>query len=142
MNLLQMKQKMIDLGISSSYLAECCGVGKYYLNECMDGSKSHKMTGKLKQKIEGVFRSIEISKHKQERESQHEQQKEPKPTETFAPALKKSLEYERGVLHGIKFAMSAVIEALNTGTQADSVVSLLIALDSEKDKVIAEIINN
>ena len=139
MNLLQMKQKMIDLGISSSYLAECCGVGKYYLNECMSGSGSHKMTGKLKQKIEGVFRSIEISKHKQERESKIEQQKEPKPTETFAPAPSNNMDYEKGMLKGIKIARKAIVDAINSGANPDSVITIMFALSNETDRIVAKL---
>ena len=117
-----MNQKMIDLGISSSYLAECCGVGKYYLNECLNGSKSHKMTGKLKQKIEGVFRSIEISKHKQEREQ--------KPTETFAPALSSNMDYEKGMLEGIKIARKAIVDAINNNATNQNSEAVIYAIAS------------
>lgn len=65
MNLLQIKQKMIDLGISDSYLADCCGVKKYYLKQSIAGSRP--MTGKLLQKIEGVFHNLEIKKAAEQR---------------------------------------------------------------------------
>ena len=92
MNLLQMKQKMIDLGISESYLADCCGVGKYYISDCLKGtSKSHPMTKKLEQKIMGVFRNLEIRKAKEVRIKPLEEilKPEPSPTIVYGPDVEK-----------------------------------------------------
>lgn len=63
MNLLQIKQKMIDLGVSDTYMSQCCGVGLTYFRQCVSGSKA--MTDKLEQKIEGVFHTLEIRKAKE-----------------------------------------------------------------------------
>ena len=84
MNLLQMKQKMIDLGISESYLAECCGVSTVYLKACLStGDKMHPMTKKLEQKIEGVFHNLEIRKAKEKRIKPVEEILKPEPSPTM-----------------------------------------------------------
>lgn len=59
MNLLQIAQKMEELAIGNKYLADCCGVTDHYMAQCLKGSKP--MTKALERKIEGVFKSIEIT---------------------------------------------------------------------------------
>ena len=71
MNLLQMKQKMIDLAVSDRYMAECCGVGERYLKQCLAMSKP--MTKVLARKIEGVFHNIEVKKAKVKRLAEKEE---------------------------------------------------------------------
>lgn len=68
MNLLQIKQRMLELAIGDKYMADCCGVGERYLKQCLMGSKP--MTKVLEQKIKGVFKTLEIKKHKEEMEKE------------------------------------------------------------------------
>ena len=68
MNLLQIKQKMVELGISDSYMSDACGVGIHYFKQCTMGSKP--MTKVLEQKIMGVFKTLEIAKNKEQREKE------------------------------------------------------------------------
>ena len=58
MNLLQIKQKMFELGVSDKYMADACGVGVYYLKGIFNGCRP--MTKKLNQKIEHVFNTLMI----------------------------------------------------------------------------------
>lgn len=72
MNLLQIAQKMEELAIGKKYLADCCGVTDHYLGQCLKGSKP--MTKALERKIEGIFKSIEITPKsilKKEEEKEH-----------------------------------------------------------------------
>lgn len=60
MNLLQIKQKMLEKAVSESYMADACGVSKLYLHQAVVGNIS--MTNKLLQKIENVFKTLEAGK--------------------------------------------------------------------------------
>ncbi len=64
MNLLQIKQKMQEKSISESYMADCCGVCKAYLHNAVTGTIP--LTKKLHDKIEHVFKNIEIGESKKE----------------------------------------------------------------------------
>lgn len=72
MNLLQIKQKMFELGVSDKYMADACGVGVYYLKGIFNGCRP--MTNKLQQKIEHVFNTLMIKP-----KSAEEQTEPPKP---------------------------------------------------------------
>jgi hypothetical protein len=50
--------------ISESYLADCCGVCKLYLHQSISGTIP--LTQKLHDKIDHVFKNIEIEKNKKE----------------------------------------------------------------------------
>lgn len=60
MNLLQIKQKMLEKAVSESYMADACGVSKVYLHNAVEGIIP--MTNKLLQKIENVFKTLEAGK--------------------------------------------------------------------------------
>lgn len=60
MNLLQIKQKMLEKAVSESYMADACGVSKLYLHNAVEGKIP--MTNKLLQKIENVFKTLEAGK--------------------------------------------------------------------------------
>jgi len=60
MNLLQIKQKMLEKAVSESYMADACGVSKLYLHQAVEGKIP--MTNKLLQKIEHVFKTREAGK--------------------------------------------------------------------------------
>lgn len=60
MNLLQIKQKMLEKAVSESYMADACGVSKLYLHNAVEGKIP--MTNKLLQKIEHVFKTREAGK--------------------------------------------------------------------------------
>lgn len=60
MNLLQIKQKMLEKAVSESYMADACGVSKVYLHNAVDGKIP--MTNKLLQKIENVFKTLDAGK--------------------------------------------------------------------------------
>lgn len=60
MNLLQIKQKMLEKAVSESYMADACGVSKLYLHNAVEGIIP--MTNKLLQKIENVFKTLDAGK--------------------------------------------------------------------------------
>lgn len=66
MDIEEIKTKMNEEAIGRRYLADCCGVSYPYLCSSLNGN--FKMTDKLKQKIEGVFRNLEIRKIKESRQ--------------------------------------------------------------------------
>ena len=92
MNTLQMKQKMLELGVSDTYMAECCGVGVQYFRQIFAGTKP--MTNKLKQKVEGVFKTLLI-KPKSAEEQPKEQPKMVAVTDKSGTVELKNLEEER-----------------------------------------------
>ena len=60
MTLEEIRQKMEELSVSEGYLADCCGVDKRYIRQCVTkGSKP--MTKVLEQKIEGVFNTLMVT---------------------------------------------------------------------------------
>lgn len=69
MNIEQIKQKMEQEAIGRRYMADCCGVSYGYLINVLNGY--YPMTDKLKQKIEGVFRNLEIRDVKEARQPVH-----------------------------------------------------------------------
>lgn len=86
MNLLQIKQKMFELGISERYMADACGVGERYLIQCLNGNKSHPISNVLQKKIENLFHTLDIRKAKEERVGLKEVfEPEPSPTMVYGP---------------------------------------------------------
>ena len=71
MTLEEIRKKMSTEAIGRRYMADCCGVSYGYLNSVLSGCS--RLTKKLQQKIEGVFRNLEIRKIKESRQ----------PVETF-----------------------------------------------------------
>ena len=71
MTLEEIKTKMNEEAVGRRYMADCCGVSYAYLCSVLSGH--FKMTKKLQQKIDGVFRNLEIRKAKEARQ----------PVETF-----------------------------------------------------------
>ena len=59
MTLEEIQNKMKELSVSYGYLADCCGVSLVYIKQCIMGSKP--MTKPLRQKIEGVFKTLMIT---------------------------------------------------------------------------------
>lgn len=104
MNLLQIAQKMKELAVGKKYLADCCGVTEHYLAQCLKGSKV--MTKALERKIEGVFKSIEITPKsilKKEEEKEHkvptleelaDWYKQPHEEETPVNKCERKIEYQ------------------------------------------------
>ena len=66
MTLEEIKTKMNEETVGRRYMADCCGVSYSYLCNVLSGH--FKMTKKLQQKIEGVFRNLEIRKAKEARQ--------------------------------------------------------------------------
>ena len=66
MTLEEIKTKMSIEAVGRRYMADCCGVSYSYLCNVLRGY--YKMTKKLQQKIEGVFRNLEIRKVKEARQ--------------------------------------------------------------------------
>ena len=60
MNLLQLKQKMVELAISERYMAGACGVSEHYLKQIFAMSKPSNKT--FEKKVEGVIKTYEIGK--------------------------------------------------------------------------------
>jgi len=71
MNIEEIKTKMNEEAVGRRYMADCCGVSYAYLCSVLSGH--FKMTKKLQQKIEGVFRNLGIREVKESRQ----------PVETF-----------------------------------------------------------
>lgn len=71
MTLEEIKTKMNEEAVGRRYMADCCGVSYAYLCSVLSGH--FKMTKKLQQKIEGVFRNLGIREVKEARQ----------PVETF-----------------------------------------------------------
>lgn len=102
MNREQIKQKMIELGVSDAYMAQCCGVGKYYFASCLSGVRP--MTDKLKQKIDGVFKNLLIKPKSAEQKPSPEQKQEEE-------KRKLKIEYYRGRVEGL-FSTLGVMESI------------------------------
>ena len=150
MNLLQIKQKMFELAISDRCLAECCGVGVHYLRQCCNGSKP--MTQKLEQKINGVFRNLEIKKAKEQRLATElpilakEVVEDKVDSKSFPePQIKEwnqeSYERRRGRILGIKRARELVKEVItDEAFIRQELVQILYKLDDELDEVIRQLL--
>lgn len=157
MNLLQIKQKMFELGVSDSYMSDACGVGIHYFKQCTMGSKP--MTKVLEQKIKGVLKSLEISKNKEQREKEEFEKAlddvtmpEPqmlvveKPKDVMEDKEKEEalpLEFLKGQINGLNRARRIVRS--NISDQAlvhREAIDILLSLDDELEAVVNSVLEN
>lgn len=117
MNLLQIKQKMFELGVSDKYMADACGVGVYYLKGIFSGCRP--MTKKLNQKIEHVFNTLMIKP-----KSAEEQTEPPKPKYVVDETgklvniekekVEQEIEFYRGKVCGLFHSLDIIREQVKT----------------------------
>lgn len=158
MNLLQIKQKMFELGVSDSYMSDACGVGIHYFKQCTMGSK--KMTKVLEQKIKGVLKSLEISKNKEQRDKEEFEKNigsitvsfpEPKNMAMLPSDIVKEIEKQedvtpvflRGQINGLNRARQIVRS--NISDQAlvhRGAIDILLSLDDELEVVVNRVLEN
>lgn len=117
MNALQIKQKMLELCVSDTYMAQCCGVGINYFRCVLNGSRT--MTNKLQQKIECAFKNLLIKPKSADQHQKEEPTTKPKWVVTEDGKLKDveeekrklKIEYYRGRVEGF-FATLGVMESI------------------------------
>lgn len=158
MNLLQIKQKMVELGISDSYMSDACGVGIHYFKQCTMGSKP--MTKVLEQKIMGVFKTLEIAKNKEKRDKEEFEKSVGSISVSFPEpkymAMRQSdfeeekdkeevllSEFLKGQINGLNRARQIVRS--NISDQAlvhREAIDILLSLDDELESVVNTVLEN